>query len=101
MASEFDLFFHAESALTTVSSSIRIFEKHLTRIAKLHYHRDTVQAVAHVEERHCKKFAQDDKETPFGESDSSDEEQDTASLDLSCLLVTGGKEGRICLWQVS
>lgn len=83
--------------------SARIFDATLKQLAKLRYHKDTVQAIATLEERHV---SADWREGAGDIGDDSDVDSDAESEgnartgNADELLVTGGKEGRICLWQM-
>lgn len=82
--------------------TIRIFDDDLQHTASLRYHKDTVQAVAFAENRSIEiKGTQEDELE--GLEDDEDESLITSSVlhhatNIENLLITGGKEGRICIW---
>lgn len=79
--------------LTRPSASIRVYTGQLEQLASLRYHKDTVQALSFVQHRALAT-------TDSDKDEESDSESDDASPDHTAgLLVSGGKEGRICLWQ--
>jgi WD40 repeat protein len=68
---------------------IRLYSPDLQHLASLRYHKDTVQALDFLHPREV---------LLVDSSDDSDDEE--GSLTSSCNLVSGGKEGRLCLWAV-
>ena len=71
-----------------------MYSEQLEQLASLRYHKDTVQALSFVQHRALATTDSDKDE------DESDSDTDDASPDHTAgLLVSGGKEGRICLWQ--
>lgn len=89
----------------TLSLSIRLYDAHLTQLGSLRYHKDTVQALSFVQTRNLggRRQGKGDEDDHFddNQSDDTDEEEVDQMEGLSgSLLVSGGKEGRICLWKI-
>lgn len=80
--------------------AVRLYDDNLEHLASLRYHKDTVQALSFVERREVHLAAETDLEEM--DSDEDDANINAAGLrSVEDLLVTGGKEGRICLWRIA
>jgi WD40 repeat protein len=76
---------------------IRLYDSQLTQLGSLRYHKDTVQALSFVQTRHLKDLNRDNYDSD--DASDSDKSEDGESKKNENLLVSGGKEGRICLWK--
>jgi ASTRA-associated protein 1 len=85
--------------------NVRLFDDDLQHSASLRYHKDTVQAIAFAEASSIDLKVTQEKEEDIDNFD--DEDDDELNINgvlgkannINNLLITGGKEGRICIWS--
>jgi WD40 repeat protein len=80
---------------------IRLYNAELEQLGSLRYHKDTVQAISFVQSRHLvsAKEQGDDSDDQDSESEDDGDDRRVGARKLDNLLISGGKEGRICLWK--
>lgn len=74
---------------------IRLYDAALELKETLRYHKDTVQALAFLEARKDLRIFDRGQEE---DSDDDDDQERSHRYDAG-LLVSGGKDGRVCLWK--
>jgi WD40 repeat protein len=85
---------------------VRLYDADLVQLGSLRYHKDTVQALSFVQtrilsdlkgkEQHGDIISDDDDDS---DSDETSDGKDREKTGMADILVSGGKEGRICLWK--
>ncbi|PWN36993.1 WD40 repeat-like protein [Meira miltonrushii] len=85
--------------------NVRLFDNDLQHSASLRYHKDTVQAVAFAETSSIEMKATRKEEDDIDNVDDEDDDEINTNgvlgskTNIDNLLITGGKEGRICIWS--
>lgn len=85
--------------------NVRLFDNHLQHLASLRYHKDTVQAVAFAEISDIEMNVIQEKDEDIDNMDDEDDDELNmngvlgSAANIDKLLITGGKEGRICIWN--
>lgn len=84
--------------------NVRLFDNDLQHSASLRYHKDTVQAVAFAEISSIEIKAMQKEEEDIDQIDEEDDDEINVNgvlgnANIDNLLITGGKEGRICIWN--
>lgn len=84
--------------------SVRLYDSNLQHTASLRYHKDTVQTLSFAELRTLPTSVKDiDEHAEYEEEEDEDEIESKGSLNstihMDNILITGGKEGRICIWK--